>query len=98
MIADGTGKCQQTPELNKNHTRSTFGFLRSASCLKLLFIAVQIGEKAFFFSTCEVYTLVFLFFYNVTNRVDSEKNLVWLGNEMHNCTVLLKSEIKRLCI
>lgn len=80
MIADGTGKCQQTPELNKDHRGSTFGFLCSASCLKLLFIAVQIGEKAFF-STCEVYTLIFFlflifFFYNVINRVDSEKNLV----------------------
>lgn len=31
MIADGTGKCQQTPELNKDHPRSTFGFLCSAS-------------------------------------------------------------------
>lgn len=38
--------------------------------------------------------LFFIFFYNVTNRVDSEKYLVWLGNEMHKCTVLLKSEIK----
>lgn len=36
----------------------------------------------------------FLFFY-VTNRVDFEKYLVWFGNEMHKCTVLLKSEIKK---
>lgn len=48
-IADGTGKYQQTPELDKDHPRSTFGFPCSASCLKLLFIAVQIGEKAFCF-------------------------------------------------
>lgn len=102
MIADGTGKCQQTPELNKDRHRSTIGFLCSASCLKILFIAVQLGGKnAIFFSTCEVHLLFFpqfLFFnfiYNVTNRVESEKSLVWLGYKMHKCTVLLKSEIKR---
>lgn len=64
MITDGTGKCQQTPELNKDQSRSTIGFLCSASCLKLFFIAVQIGEKDlgfFFFATCEVYALVFFF-------------------------------------
>lgn len=101
MVADGTGKRQQTPELNKDHPRSTFGFLCSASCLKLLFIAVQIGEKALFFFFLffymwgvYAYFFLFLIFYNVTNWVDSEKYLVWLGNEMHKCTVLLKSEIK----
>lgn len=104
MVADGTGKCQQTPELNKDHPRSTFGFLCSASCLKLLFIAVQIGEKALFFlffffifNFLHVRCIRLFFsyyFYNVTNRVDSEKYLVWLGNEMHKCTVLLKREIK----
>lgn len=61
MIANGTGKCQQTPGLNKDHPRSTFGFLCSASCLKLLFIAVQIGEKAFFFYMRGVIRLFFIF-------------------------------------
>lgn len=91
IIADGTGKCQQTPELNKYQPRSSSGFLSSVCCLKLLFIDVQIGEKAFFYMW-GVYAY-FLFFY-VTNRVDFEKYLVWFGNEMHKCTVLLKSEIK----
>lgn len=52
MITDGTGKCQQTPELNKDQSRSTIGFLCSASCLKLFFIAVQIGEKDLVFCFC----------------------------------------------
>lgn len=96
MIADGTGKCQQTPELNKDRARSTFGFLCSASCLKLLFHCCSTRRKGFFFFFLHVrcIRLFFIFFYNVTNRVDSEKYLVWLGNEMHKCTVLLKSEIK----
>lgn len=49
MIADGTGKCQQTPELNKDRARSTFGFLCSASCLKLLFHCCSTRRKGFFF-------------------------------------------------
>lgn len=49
MIADGTGECQQMPELNKYQPRSSSGFLCSVSCLKLIFIDVQIGEKAFFY-------------------------------------------------
>lgn len=95
MISDGTGRCQQTPELNKYQPKSTSGFLRSVSCLKLLFIDVQIGgKKRLFFIMWGVYAYFLFFFYNVTNRVDFEKYLVWLGNKMHKCTVLLKSEIK----
>lgn len=64
---------EQTPELNRYKTRSTSGPLCSASCLKLLFIDAQIEEKAFF-STCEVYTLVFFFFFpRVTKRVNSRE-------------------------
>lgn len=73
MITDGTGKCQQTPELNKDQSRSTIGFLCSASCLKLFFIAVQIGEKDLVFCFCAFFRYMwgvcafffFLFFFKV---------------------------------
>lgn len=74
LIADGTGRRQQTPELNRYTSRSVSGPPRSASCLKLLCINTQIGEKAFFLYMWGVYTLVFLFFYRVT----PQKKLVWL--------------------
>lgn len=77
LIADGTGRRQQTPELNRYTSRSVSGPLRAASCLKLLFINTQIGEKAFFFPTCEVYTLVF-FIFLLCHEKGPEKNLVWL--------------------
>lgn len=94
MIADGTGRCQQTPELNKYQPRSTSGFLCSVSCLKTSFHWCSNRRKGFFFYMWGVYACFLFLFYNVTNGVDSEKYLVWLGNEMHKCTVLLKSEIK----
>lgn len=52
MITDGTGKCQQTPELNKDQSRSTIGFLCSASCLKLFFHCCSNRRKGFVFLFC----------------------------------------------
>lgn len=91
---DGTGKSQQTPELNNDLPGQPLDFCVQHLALNVFsLLAVQTGERLFF-STCEVYTHFFFFFF-LNNVIECQLLRSTLFDLVMKCTnVLLKGEIK----